>query len=48
MGTTLLCSTTLGSPSRAMLATSLNLLNLPELSKYAIVVPNDIGGIAVL
>ena len=41
--TTLLWSTTIGSPSRKTLATSQNLLCLPALSKKPIVVPNDIG-----
>ena len=48
VGTILLGSTTAGSPSRRILAISLNRLNLPELSTYATVTPNEIGEIALL
>ena len=48
LDTTLLCSTTVGSPSLRMLDISKNLLYLLALSKKPTVVPNDIGLVALL
>ena len=47
LGTTLLVSCTIGSPSLAILAISINLLYLLELSIKPTVWPNEIGGVTV-
>ena len=46
--TILVWSTTIGSPSLSILATSQNLEYLPALSKNPIVVPNEIGLVLLL